>query len=133
MTLVDTNVLFDIINEDQNWFDWSSKALIRAADIDDVAINPIIYAELSVRYASIDDFKSAVAGLPLQRLNLPWEAAFLAGKAYKRYRERGGRKSAPMPDFYIGAHASVQGLTLLTRDARRYRDYFTRLRLIAPR
>ena len=87
--------------------------------------------KLSVRYVSIDDFDNATAGFPLQRLNLPWEAAFLAGKACKRYRERGGRKTAPMPDFYIGAHAAVQGLTLLTRDARRYREYFPKLKLIA--
>ncbi len=132
MTLVDSNVLIDVINDDPAWFEWSARALTRAADSGPIAINQIIYAELSVRYQSIDDFETAVTGYQLERLDLPWDAAFLAGKAYKRYRDRGGSKAAPMPDFYIGAHAAVSGLTLLTRDARRYREYFPKLKIVAP-
>jgi predicted nucleic acid-binding protein len=132
LTLVDSNVLIDVINDDPAWFEWSARALTRAADSGPIAINQIIYAELSVRYQSIDDFETAVTGYQLERLDLPWDAAFLAGKAYKRYRDRGGSKAAPMPDFYIGAHAAVSGLTLLTRDARRYREYFPKLKIVAP-
>lgn len=132
MTLVDSNVLMDVVNDDPVWFNWSARALIRAADSGPIAINQIVYAELSVRYPSIDDFETAVAGYRLERLDLPWDAAFLAGKAYQRYRNRGGRKTAPMPDFYIGAHAAVAGLTLLTRDPRRYREYFPKLKIVAP-
>ena len=127
--LVDTNVLLDIATEDPEWFDWSVARLAQAANRDGLAINPIVYAELSVHY---DSLEAALSGHPFARLALPWDAAFVAGKAYRRYRGRGGAKRSPLPDFYIGAHAAVAGLALLTRDAKRYRDYFPRLKLISP-
>ena len=95
-------------------------------------INPIIYAEVSIRFASIEDLEEALAPHLFERHPLPWEAAFLAGKCFLKYRRRGGGKGSPLPDFYIGAHAAVAGTQLLTRDASRYRAYFPELRLIAP-
>jgi len=130
--LVDTNVLLDVATEDPLWFDWSVSQLRQAANRDGLAINPIIYAELSVHYDTLEALEAALSGHPFARLALPWDAAFVAGKAYRRYRSRGGSKRSPLPDFYIGAHAAVAGLALLTRDAKRYREYFPRLRLIAP-
>lgn len=131
--LVDTNVLIDVATEDPRWFDWSASRLSQAANHDGLAINPIVYAELSVHYDTLEALEAALSGHPFARLALPWEAAFVAGKAYRRYRSRGGEKRSPLPDFYIGAHAAVAGLALLTRDARRYREYFPRLKLITPR
>ena len=106
--------------------------LTQAADHGAVAINPIIYAEISVAYPAIEDVEEALPHEYFMRAQLPWEAAFLAGKCFERYRRRGGNKRSPLPDFYIGAHAAVTGMTLLTRDARRYRAYFPKLRIIAP-
>lgn len=102
------------------------------ADRGVVAINPIIYAEVSVGFAHIEELEAALPVLSFHRLALPWEAAFLAGKCFVSYRKRGGSRLSPLPDFYIGAHASVSGMTLLTRDAARYRTYFPKLKLIAP-
>ena len=130
--LVDTNVLLDVATEDPRWLDWSSTQLVAAMDAGGLAMNPIVYAEFSVHYAAIEEVEDALAALDLERLAIPYEAAFLAGKVFKRYRERGGKRNAPLPDFFLGAHAAVEGLTLLTRDARRYREYFPRLELIAP-
>lgn len=130
--LVDTNVLLDVATEDPLWFDWSVSRLARVADRDGLAINLIVYAELSVHYDTIEALEAALSGHAFARLALPWDAAFVAGKAYQRYRGRGGAKHAPLPDFYIGAHAAVAELTLLTRDARRYREYFPKLKLITP-
>ena len=130
--LVDTNVLLDVATEDPAWFDWSVAQLGRSANRDGLAINPIVYAELSVHYESLEALETALSGHPFARLALPWDAAFVASKAYRRYRRRGGAKRSPLPDFYIGAHAAVAGLTLLTRDAKRYRDYFPELTLITP-
>ena len=130
--LVDTNVLLDVATEDPQWFDWSVARLAHAANRDGLAINPIIYAELSVHYESLEALEAALGGHPFARLALPWDAAFVAGKAYRRYRARGGLKRSPLPDFYIGAHAAVAGLVLLTRDARRYREYFSGVRLDTP-
>jgi predicted nucleic acid-binding protein len=130
--LVDTNVLLDVATEDAKWCEWSAARLARAANSDGLALNPIIYAELSVHYDTIEALEEALCGYPFARLALPWEAAFVAGKAYRRYRRRGGMKRSPLPDFYIGAHAALEGFPLLTRDARRYREYFPSLRLIAP-
>jgi predicted nucleic acid-binding protein len=130
--LVDTNVLLDIATEDPVWFHWSASRLSQAANRDGLAINPIVYAELSVHYDTLEALEAALSGHPFARLALPWDAAFVAGKAYRRYRSRGGAKRSPLPDFYIGAHAAVAGLALLTRDEKRYREYFPRLRLIAP-
>ena len=97
-----------------------------------LAINPVIYAEVSIRFARIEDLDASLSTRDFERLAIPFEAAFLAGKAFLRYRRRGGARHAPLPDFFIGAHAAVSGLSLLTRDPRRYRSYFPRLPLIAP-
>lgn len=131
-TLVDTNVLFDYLSHDAEWFDWSARMLADAANRGPVVINPIIYAEMSVRYNRIEDVDEALPRDYFVRAPLPWEAGFLAAKCFARYKKRGGQRTAPLPDFFIGAHAAVAGLTLLTRDPRRYRTYFPRLALVAP-
>jgi predicted nucleic acid-binding protein len=131
-TLVDSNVLFDYLSEDEEWNDWSGAMLSEAAHRGAVVINPLIYAEIGIRYSRIEDLDEALPAEYFVRASLPLEAAFLAGKCYERYRRRGGMKRSPLPDFYIGAHAAVTGMTLLTRDARRYRAYFPKLRIIAP-
>ena len=130
--LVDSNVLLDVLTEDPRGSRWSSDALAEHADQDVLAINPIIYAEVSVGFVRIEDLEAALPPPVFHRLALPWEAAFLAGKCFLAYRKRGGARSSPLPDFYIGAHASVSGLKLLTRDAARYRTYFPKLAVIAP-
>lgn len=131
-TLVDTNVLFDFLSEDDEWFDWAAAMIASAADRGDVVINPIIYAEVSVRYDRIEDVEAALPREYFVRAALPWEAAFLAAKCFERYRRRGGARHSPLPDFFIGAHAAVTGMALLTRDPRRYRTYFPTLTVIAP-
>jgi len=131
-TLVDSNVLFDYLSEDEEWNDWSGAMLSEAAHRGAVVINPLIYAELGIRYSRIEELDEALPAEYFVRAPLPWEAAFLAGKCYERYRRRGGARRSPLPDFYIGAHAAVTGMTLLTRDARRYRAYFPKLRIVAP-
>ena len=131
-TLVDSNVILDIVTEDEEWLDWSAAALARQADEGLLAVNPIIYAEVAARFERIEDLEEALPSGYFQRQPLPWEAAFLAGRSFVTYRRRGGQRRAPLPDFYIGAHALVAGMTLLTRDPARYRTYFPKLRLIAP-
>jgi predicted nucleic acid-binding protein len=131
--LVDSNVLIDVIQEDPVWFDWSARRLRAAAEARHAVINPIIYAEVSIGFNTLESFEHAISLFGLERQPLPWEAAFLAGKAFALYRQRRGTKLSPLPDFYIAAHASIAGLTLLTRDARRYREYFPKLKLIVPR
>ena len=130
--LVDSTVLIDITQADAEWAQWSIDALAVARLDATPAINQLVYAEVSMGFAAAEDFDDVLALLQLKRLNLPWEAAFLAGKAFMDYRRRGGNRTSPLPDFYIGAHAAVAGLTLLTRDATRYRTYFPRLEIIAP-
>jgi predicted nucleic acid-binding protein len=131
-TLVDSNVLFDFLSEDEEWFEWSARMLEKAANGGSLVINQIVYAEISVRYATIEQLDDDLAPEYFIREPLPWEAAFLAGKAFSQYKERTGTKRSPMPDFYIGAHAAVADMTLLTRDARRYRAYFPRLHIVSP-
>jgi hypothetical protein len=131
-TLVDSNVILDVVTEDPEWFDWSAAALARQADAGPLVVNPIVYAETSARFEQIEDLEDALPADYFRRDPLPWEAAFLAGRCFVSYRRRGGHRRSPLPDFYIGAHALVAGMTLLTRDPRRYRTYFPRLRLIAP-
>lgn len=130
--LVDSNVLLDVITEDQAWFEWSRDALERCAEENIVCINPVIYAEVSIGFERIEAVEAALPADLIERLPIPYEAAFLAGKCFLDYRRRGGKRSAPLPDFFIGAHAAVGGMTLLTRDARRYRTYFPSLPLISP-
>lgn len=130
--LVDSNVILDIVTEDRTWFAWSSAALESAADGSILVINPIIYSEVSIGFESIEELDEGVPPEVFRRDPLPWDSAFLAGKAFLDYRRRKGSKNAPLPDFYIGAHAAVAGFQLLTRDASRYRTYFPRLSIIAP-
>ena len=132
VTLVDSNVLFDYLSEDDEWFDWSAAMLEQAANTGTVAINHIVYAEVSVRYPTLEKLDDDLSPEFFARLSIPWEAAFLAGKAFAAYKRRGGTRRSPLPDFFIGAHAAVTGMTLLTRDARRYRSYFPKLKIIAP-
>lgn len=130
--LVDSNVLIDVINADNEWFEWSAQQLEAPIDEGRAVINPIIYAEIASAYERIEMLEGVVGELGLQREALPWEAAFLAGHAFKRYRRLGGNRRSPLPDFYVGAHAAVGGYALLTRDTGRYREYFPRLRIISP-
>ena len=132
-TLVDTNVLLDVLTEDPHWLEWSIEALGDAAEAGPLFVNPIIYAEVSVRFSSVEDLDEALPSQDYRRAPLPWEAAFLAGKAFLDHRREGGTRSSTLPDFFIGAHAAVDDLVLLTRDAARYRTYFPTVRLIAPR
>jgi hypothetical protein len=131
-TLVDSNVLLDVLTEDPTWLAWSAEALARCANEGPVHINAIVYAEVSIGFARIEEVEAALPPDQVGRLPLPLEAAFLAGKAFLAYRRRGGVKTSTLPDFLIGAHAAVAGLRLLTRDARRYRTYFPSLTLVAP-
>ena len=130
--LVDSNVILDIFTEDPRWYDWSAENLTRQAEETRLAINPIIYGEVSLRFTTIEELEDALPRDAFQRLALPWEAAFLAGKCFVKYRSRGGTKRSPLPDFYIGAHAAVEDMHLLTRDPERYRTYFPKLRLVSP-
>ncbi|MFC7550591.1 type II toxin-antitoxin system VapC family toxin [Plantactinospora sp. GCM10030261] len=131
-TLVDTNVLLDVLVDDPKWADWSADALAAARDAGVLVINPIIYAEASVRFATVEELDEVLPAVDFLREELPYPAGFLAGKAYLNYRARGGAKRSPIAHFYIGAHAAVCGYRLLTRDAARYRTYFPRLALITP-
>src|SRR5579863_1333504 len=132
MILVDSNVIIDVLTEDETWGAWSEAALIDAADRDEIAINPIIYAEIAAGFATMAALDLRLGEAEFRRLALPYAAGFVAGRAFVEYRGRGGVRRSPLPDFYIGAHAAVAGLTLLTRDARRYAGYFPKVALIAP-
>ncbi len=130
--LVDSNVLLDVATADPAWREWSSEALARTADESVLVINPLIFAEVSVGFDSIEALDAALPADLYRRDDLPYEAAYLAGKCFLRYRQGGGARRSPLPDFYIGAHAAVAGYRLLTRDATRYRTYFPSVDLIAP-
>lgn len=130
--LVDSNVLLDIFTNDQSWGEWSSETIAKHAESDLLVINPIIYAEVSLNFSAIESLDEALPEASFERLPLPWAAGFLAGRCFLTYRKRGGVRNSPLPDFYIGAHAAIEGLALLTRDAQRYATYFPRLKLIAP-
>jgi predicted nucleic acid-binding protein len=132
ITIVDSNVLLDIATEDPHWFRWSEKALIEAANSGQLAINPIIYAEVSVGFPTVEELNDALPPKTFMRLQLPYVAGFLAGQAFVAYQRRGGAELAPLPDFYIGAHAAVSGYRLLTRDATRYQQYFPTVDIVAP-
>jgi predicted nucleic acid-binding protein len=131
-TLVDACVILDLTTDDPKWADWSAEALARAADKGPLVINPIVYAEVSVDFSSIEDLDDVLRGADLRREPLPFEAGFLAGKAYVAYRRRGGTRRSPIADFYIGAHAAIAGHRLLTRDSSRYSSYFPTVPLIEP-
>lgn len=131
-TLVDSNVLLDILTEDAQWEDWSTVALADAAEAGPLYINPIVYSEVSIRFTTVEALEDALPPQDYRREPIPWSAAFLAGKVFLDYRRNKGTKSTTLPDFFIGAHAAVAGLELLTRDAGRYRTYFPTVSLITP-
>lgn len=130
--LVDANVLLDVLTDDAQWFDWSAAQLDACAAHAELCINPIVYAEVSVGFERIEELDDALPPDTFTRLELPWDAGFLAGKAFVQYRRAKGSRSSPLPDFYIGAHAAIEGMALLTRDARRFRTYYPKLELICP-
>ncbi|MEO5917206.1 MAG: PIN domain-containing protein [Luteolibacter sp.] len=130
MVLVDTNVLLDVTGADSRWLDWSLEQMSRFPER--LVINPLIYAELCYQAGSIEEVEATMASLGLHYRELPREALFLASQAYCNYRQRGGTKTAPLADFFIGAHAQAEGFTLLTRDTARYQTYFPTVRLIGP-
>ncbi len=130
--LVDTSVLLDVLTEDPVWYPWSAATLAECAETSTLAVNPVIYAEVSVGFERIEDVEEALPAGLFARLPIPWEAAFLAGASFLRYRRMGGAGRSPLPDFFIGAHALVERMALVTRDPARHRTYFPGLRLIAP-
>jgi predicted nucleic acid-binding protein len=132
VTLVDSNVLLDLFTADENWEGWSRRQLGTAILADGACINPIIYAEVSIGFAHERELAEQMKLLGIERRELPYQAAFAAGRAFLRYRRSGGRERSPLPDFYIGAHAECDGLALLTRDAKRYRSYFPNVRIVSP-
>lgn len=131
-TLVDSNVLLDVLTEDERWLGWSLEALATAAELGPLYINPVIFGEVSIRFSRVEDVDQALPASDFRRLPIPWAAAFLAGKVFVDDRSRSGNKSSTLPDFFIGAHAAVDQLALLTRDAQRYRSYFPTVELMAP-
>ena len=131
-TLVDSNVLLDIMTEDPVWQEWSITALSEAAETGPLYINPVIYSEVSIRFSTIEALEEALPHQDYRRESIPWAAAFLAGKAFLDYRRNQGTKTATLPDFFIGAHAAIAERQLLTRDVSRYRTYFPTVPLLAP-
>lgn len=132
MVLVDTCVLVDVLQNDPQWADWSIAQLRAQATLHALAINPVVYAEISLSFSTLEALDEVVVTLGLEVCELPRPALFLAAKAYAQYRRRGGSRQQVLPDFFIGAHAAVQGWPLLTRDARRFRTYFPTLDVVAP-
>lgn len=130
--LIDSNVLLDVLSDDPVWGTWSAGTLARVADREILVINALVYAEVSVRFETLEALDEALPAETYRREALPYEAAFLAGQAFLEYRRAGGVRRSPLTDFYIGAHAAVAGYQLMTRDAGRYRTYFPRLEVIAP-
>ena len=132
MILIDSNVLLDVLDEDSEWYAWSAGAIVRATNESLVAINPVIYAETSIRFQSPAEFEEVFPANVFRREPLPFLAGFLAGKAHFAYRRKGGFRTATLPDFFIGAHAAVANYKIMTRDPRRFRRYFPTVELIAP-
>lgn len=130
--LVDSNVILDIVLDDPNWADWSETMLNRYGTSGELYINPIIYTEVSIGFKRIEELEEAVEGAGFQMLEIPREALFLAGKVYLQYRRKEGTKLSPLPDFFIGAHAAVLDVELITRDVSRYRTYFPTVGLVSP-
>ncbi|MEY3573011.1 MAG: hypothetical protein RJA77_926 [Pseudomonadota bacterium] len=130
--LVDTNVLLDLLENDRDWVDWSMAQLQAQSKVHRLVINPIIYSELSLTFSTVEALDHVLDSMELRMLEIPKPALFLAGKAFVQYRRSGGVKSNVLGDFFIGAHAAVSGLPVLTRDTRRYKNYFPTVRLVAP-
>lgn len=131
-TIVDSNVLLDLFTENPAWAPWSAAHLAEALDRGPVVINQVVYGEVSLRFTTVEALDVALSADRFVRGNLPWAAAFLAARCFRDYKARGGTRTSTLPDFFIGAHAAVLGLPLLSRDARRYRTYFPTVELIAP-
>jgi hypothetical protein len=125
-------VLLDVFEPDAAWYEWSAESIVRCATHGRLVINHVVYSEVSVGFENIETLDDKLPRSLYERAPLPWEAAFLAGKVFEQYRRSGGARRSPLPDFYIGAHAAVAGMSLLTRDASRYRTYFPTVELIAP-
>ncbi|MFJ6328060.1 MULTISPECIES: type II toxin-antitoxin system VapC family toxin [unclassified Rhizobium] len=132
VTIVDTNVLVDLAIPGSAWYGWSTGQILSAFKRGPVVINPIIYAEFSVRYSSVDRVEELLPQSEFRRENLPWAAAFAAAAAFKAYRQSGGGRERILPDFLIGAHAAIRGYSILTRDSKGYRSYFPTVGLISP-
>lgn len=132
MLLVDTNVLVDVLQNDPQWAEWSISQMRAQSSLHALVINPIIYAEMSLSFSTLEALDDVVVTLALELREIPRAALFLAAKAYAQYRRRGGKKLQVLPDFFIGAHAAVEGWPLLTRDASRFRTYFPTLDVLAP-
>lgn len=132
MLLVDTNVLVDVLQNDSQWAEWSISQMRAQSSLHALVINPIIYAEMSLSFSTLEALDDVVVTLALELREIPRAALFLAAKAYAQYRRRGGSKLQVLPDFFIGAHAAVEGWPLLTRDASRFRTYFPTLDVLAP-
>lgn len=132
MVLVDTNVLLDVVQDDPLWAEWSQAQLDAWSARGELGINAVIYAELSIAYARIEELEETVDAARLRFMEIPREALFLAGKAFLAYRRQGGARTGVLPDFFIGAHAAVMGLPLLTREVARYRTYFPGVELVTP-
>ena len=130
--LVDSCVLLDVFAPDAAWYEWSAESIVRCATHGRLVINHVVFAEISVGFSSIERLDKKLPRSLYERAALPWEAAFLAGKAFIKYRRAGGTRRSPLPDFYIGAHAAVTGMSLLTRDTARYSTYFPTVELITP-
>ena len=130
--LVDTNILVDVLEDDQEWADWSIAQLQAQSKVHRLVINPIIYSELSLTFSTVEALDQVLNSMELRMLEIPKPALFLAGKAFVHYRRKGGIKSNVLGDFFIGAHAAVSNLPVLTRDTRRYKNYFPSVKLVAP-
>lgn len=130
--LVDSNIILDIVTEDHLWYKWSSKKLSELSLNNRLIINTVIYSEVSISFERIEELDDILPETFFTREHIPWDAAFLAGKCFLKYRRGGGARRSPLPDFFIGAHASVRNMSLLTRDTGRYGEYFPKLKIISP-
>ncbi|MFM8454247.1 MAG: type II toxin-antitoxin system VapC family toxin [Gammaproteobacteria bacterium] len=130
--LLDSNVILDLFTEDPVWFNWSAQTVAQYAENHILIINPIIYAEISIRFSSIEELEDLLLDTYFEKINLPWEACFLAGKCFLQYKKSNGKKTNTLPDFFIGAHAAVSKFPLITRDINRYKTYFPSVELIHP-
>ncbi|MSO14625.1 type II toxin-antitoxin system VapC family toxin [Rickettsiales endosymbiont of Trichoplax sp. H2] len=130
--IIDSNIILDILTEDRTWFKWSSEMLEEYAENNELIINQIIYAEISIKFSRIEELDGVIKEANIKCENLPWEAGFLAGKCFMQYKKRGGGKGSVLPDFYIGAHAAITKRAILTRDKARYSTYFSNLSIISP-
>ncbi len=131
--LVDTNVLVDVLQNDPQWADWSMAQLQAQSKVHRLSINPIIYAELSLTFSTVEALDAVISRMEMDLLDIPKPALFLAGKAFVQYRRGGGARTYVLADFFIGAHAAVSGLPVLTRDTRRYQSYFPSIKLVTPK